>query len=403
MNAEQPAPEQLDEQEGAAAVLDERAGQAVDTLPLAAFLNPVIPEALPHDPAQEAGEGWNAIDRLSPWQCFLSTYNPVEEVPMQHKHIWAWAWGTVLERIINALNDVDRDRALKWFLFLSQALLRSPGESGEEGRGIVAARFNCLAERQWGKLLALWEADLTQGRARQRREPGTEEEERDKLRRKVLALLGVGNVSKAVALITSNGVANLDDPHTRAQLEAKHPPRGSQIQASVMKDTPVQHLRGLRAALISLKSKKGSSPGAGGCRAEFLVALAETMDADKMQHLEEFGLMYLRSDLPPWFYQVLLSTRMVGLYKDIQQEGVRPLGIRHPLVRTFHRLTISSNRQELISFLEPQQLALSLGGCNKLYFGVRLLLEARPDFVCVKLYCKNAFSACSRARAVKVF
>ena len=76
---------------------------------------------------------------------------------------------------------------------------------------------------------------------------------------------------------------------------------------------------------MSLKSKKGSSPGAGGCRAEFLVALAETMDADKMQQLEEFGMMYLRSDLPPWFYQVFLSTRMVGLYKDI------PFSLQHEM------------------------------------------------------------------------
>ena len=121
-----------------------------------------------------------------------------------------------------------------------------------------------------------------------------------------------------------------------------------------------------------------------------------------MQLLEDFCLQYLRSELSPWFYQVFLSTRLVGLWKDSQQVGVRPLGIRHPLVSTIHRLAVSANREELSAFLEPQQLAMTLGGCTKLYTGVRMLLEARPDFYAVKLDCKNAYSSCSRARAIKV-
>ena len=54
------------------------------------------------------------------------------------------------------------------------------------------------------------------------------------------------------------------------------------------------------------------------------------MEADKMQLLEDFCLQYLRSELPPWFYQVFLYTRLVGLWKDLQQVGVRPLGICFP-------------------------------------------------------------------------
>merc|ERR1712082_227301 len=107
-------------------------------------------------------------------------------------------------------------------------------------------------------------------------------------------------------------------------------------------------MRGLRAALLSLKSRKGSSPGVGGCRAEFLVTLAEVLEADRMQLLEEFSLQYLRSKLPPWFYQIFLSTRLVGLWKDELQVGVRPLGIRHPLVHMIHRLAVASSRQELL-------------------------------------------------------
>ena len=371
-------------------------------LPLAAFLDPDIPGAEPFGVYQEMGEGWCAIDRLTPEQCFFSTHSSMEEVPRQHRHHWAWAWGIVLERISNSTTDKERERALKWLLFLSQALLRSPGAKGQEGRGIVAGRFNCLVERRWGELVVMWEEEGPRARGRGARSPDTEEEEKNRLRRQVLGLLSKGNVGKAVAHMTSNGVADLDNPMVREQLEQKHPPRGVAIQHTVVKESPMEHMRGLRAAMLALRAKKGSSPGVGGCRAEFLVTLAEVLEAERMQLLEEFCLQYLRSELPPWFYQIFLSTRLVGLWKDEREMGVRPLGIRHPLARTIHRVSVTANRQEFIRFLEPQQLAMSLGGCTKLFTGVKMLLEHRRDFVCAKLDCSNAFSSCSRARVVRV-
>ena len=224
----------------------------------------------------------------------------------------------------------------------------------------------------------------------------------DKLRRRVIALLGTGNVSKAVSLITSHGVANINAPEVRRQLEEKHPARERQLPRSVIKQSPVQNLKGLRYAMLDLRKKKGTSPGAGGCRGEFLVTLAETFDADKMQQLEDFCLRYLQSELPPWFTQVLLTTRTVALFKDEEEDAIRPLGIRHPLIRCVHRLVVSANREEVKAFLEPQQLAMSEGGCTKLYHSINTLLDLRRDFICVKLDCKNAFNSCSRARLVKV-
>ena len=94
----------------------------------------------------------------------------MEEVPHQHKHMWAWAWCTVLERFQNARSEEETTRSLKWFLFLSQALLRTPREGGEAGRGFVAKRFNCLAERKWGELVKLWEDDVQQVEGRHPRE-----------------------------------------------------------------------------------------------------------------------------------------------------------------------------------------------------------------------------------------
>jgi hypothetical protein len=82
-------------------------------------------------------------------------------------------------------------------------------------------------------------------------------------------------------------------------MEAKHPTRGPEIQVAVIKRSPVEHLRGVLENMLSLRAKKGSSLGAGGCRDEYLVTLAQVLESDKMQQLEDFCLQYLQSELPP--------------------------------------------------------------------------------------------------------
>jgi hypothetical protein len=63
--------------------------------------------------------------------------------------------------------------------------------------GVVAKMFNCLVERRLGDLVVLWEKDMTEARRREgrhRRRKDTIDEEEDRVRRKVLELLGQGNV-----------------------------------------------------------------------------------------------------------------------------------------------------------------------------------------------------------------
>ena len=83
-----------------------------------------------------------------------------------------------------------------------------------------------------------------------------------------------------------------------------------------------------------------------------------------MSALESFGLRYLRGDLPPWFYTVFLALQSVALYKDSDKDAVRPIGVKHSLVRTFHREVVNQNRGKFVSYLEPEQLALSKGGAE---------------------------------------
>jgi len=199
--------------------------------------------------------------------------------------------------------------------------------------------------------------------------------------------------------INSHGVANLQDPDIKAQMTRKHPARFQPIQGAVKLGSPIDNLKGLREGLLSLK--RGGSPGSGGLRVEYLTTLAELLDGDKMLLLESFGLRYLRGELPLWFYRVFLASQSVALFKTKEQVEVRPIGIKHSLVRSFHREVVRQNKGELTNYLEPEQLALSKAGGQKLVFCVRTLLEVNPNFIALKLDIENAQNDISRAKCIE--
>ena len=100
--------------------------------------------------------------------------------------------------------------------------------------------------------------------------------------------------------------------------------------------------------------------------------------------------MYLGSHLPPWWYKVWGSVTTVPLFKTVERETVRPVGVRNPLIRTLHSRVIRENRATLNAFLEPEQLALSQAGGHKLVHQVRQAMEEHRDWVVAKVDVRNA-------------
>jgi hypothetical protein len=149
----------------------------------------------------------------------------------------------------------------------------------------------------------------------------------------------------------------------------------------------VEGLGGLREDLSNLE--RGIAPGCGGLRNEFLKVLALKMSQEQMQLLEQFGVKYLNGELPEWFYCVWLSVESLALFKTMLRDAVRPIGIRNPLAKSFHRQAIHQSKPELVTFLEPEQLVLSKGGAAKLVNVVSSMAEMRRDFVVVKVDLKN--------------
>lgn len=149
-------------------------------------------------------------------------------------------------------------------------------------------------------------------------------------KKRVINLLSKHKISRAVSCIDSFGAAPLEVPEVREQVAAKYPERKKVIHMDLPKASPVDNLKGLKENLLCLK--KGTA----------------------------------------------------------EQDSICPLGIRNPLLKSFHREVINGSKGELLAFLEPQQLIHS----------VRMLLEENPDFVCATNDCRNAFNESARATAV---
>ena len=122
-----------------------------------------------------------------------------------------------------------------------------------------------------------------------------------RLRREVKGMINSGKISKALHRVTSCGVANIEDPAILAMLQSKYPARGRPLPARVTRGQCVDSLAGLRESLMGLEP--GVSPGTGGMKAEYLILIAKRMEDEEMELLEEFGVRYLRGDLPAWFTQ----------------------------------------------------------------------------------------------------
>ena len=118
-------------------------------------------------------------------------------------------------------------------------------------------------------------------------------------------MMADGQISRAMNRITSFGIADIEDPSIRTQIEKKFPPKTHDLPAFVSKTTPIERFKDLRRSLLSLEP--GKAPGCGGLRPEYLMVLGEAMDGEEISLLEQFGLKYLSGELPEWFYKLWLS------------------------------------------------------------------------------------------------
>ena len=287
-------------------------GAEEEFVDIASRVDPLIPGPLKEISVD--AEGWGCIDVLSAWECTLAPFKGIEEIPMQHQEAWATAVAAVLQRIQEVEEDGPAlDRALKWWLFLPQALCRQAGRGGRAGMGLIKKRFNCVVDRDFGELVTLWRKDKESAlRKTHQKPPRKSEKDPMSSSRSALSLISKGHLSKAVNRITSHGVATLSDPATKAAMESKYPARSQPMPEQVIKGKAVENLKNLRDSFLGLKP--GTAPGTGQLRPEYLISLAKTWreDSTHWSNLESFSLRYINAMLPPWFCKCCLTVETVG-------------------------------------------------------------------------------------------
>ena len=95
-------------------------------------LEPEVPA--PHNSVENDSDGWSAIDRVGAWDAYLCEFQVLEEVPAQHRSMWARAWEIVLQKIQESDSGKNLDRGLMWLCFLPKGLLRQAKRGGKAGR-----------------------------------------------------------------------------------------------------------------------------------------------------------------------------------------------------------------------------------------------------------------------------
>ena len=389
------------------------AGGGEDRVQLAPFLDPVLPQPV-QGPLSLDIEGLGVIDSLGVMDCASSILLTMEEVPAPYRKAWGTTLSSAIFRVLQAKTEDELTRALKLLLALPKLLLRETSRGGKgKGWGEIAARFTALREENWGLLLELLQRDQEKEQRRRvlrrrRRSRGQEEVveievQKAKKKKTVLAKVSRGQVGQARRLAISPGLASMEDPVVRTTMLSKYPSRSRDIPSSVVRGKAVDSLPCLREVLLNLKP--GKSGGFGGMRNEFLRCAAQNWDNRELGAFEDFCLLYLNVELPPWFYKVASSVSTLALFKSAAKDNqmIRPVGVKSSWIRLIHGEVMVSNRRVLREHLEPQQLCFTSGCGAKLVHIVRMMTEAHPDWPLVPMDLKKAHNEVSRASVVEAF
>ena len=359
-----------------------------------------MPEAPPPTAAPE--KGWEAIDQIPVADCLVSQFAHVDDVPHQHTEGWAHAMADVLEYWKEANDEAAKTRGLKWLMSLHDILLRMPPRGGRRGRSVIAQRFAAWQDGDLAKLVKWWAKDREAAHLPMANRNGSDSAAVER----AVHLISEGELSKAVKTLESDGLGNLCDPRVAAQLQANHPARKEALPDSLADYDAFRRVTvDLAPTLRELTRHAGT--GVSGFRNEYLSALSQNFADVRARSviplLNSFADAYANAELPAWFYYAFTTVKLVAPIKkaaasEDEAPDVRPIGIGECLRRAIHSCVIAQCKEALGEHLWPQQVGVGVpGGISKLVFGARLQLEARPDWVVVKIDLKNAHNEIKRS------
>ena len=187
------------------------------------------------NPDSRAYGGWDIIDSLTITQCAVRPpgLQTVKIIPPALQDEWAEAWNDAHMQRQSALTEEERERALKWIMWLPQGPLHAPKRGG---KGVArqyrepARRF--VMWRQWD-MLGLVKAWKTAAIAAGKRlyKTGARKAKGDQVRvARAIRLLRRGAISRAGHALESKGIGDLTNGEIWNQMKKKHPARKEQIK-----------------------------------------------------------------------------------------------------------------------------------------------------------------------------
>ena len=362
---------------------------------------------------RSASRGIEQMDHI-PWERVLfNPFQTVEEIPWDLMAGQARAVATVLGAVKTARQARDRTAEVRWLKFwrlFGQIMLRVPPRGGRRGHGILPARFAALARGDFKLLVDWWANDLEHVRKVQ----SQQQKDVDKLVNKAVAYAEKFCYSKAIRLLTSNGVANSNDPRIQAQMDSKFPDRKEALPGTLSGFAAFSDISdGLAIKEAIEQQTRGSGSGPDGMRPEYFHALKLSFSDSHAKHgltaFSEYAALFAANELPVWYYYAVTACTLIPIIKEpvvnpAQVPDARPVQMGNVELRIIGRAVCNLHEVPLREFYEPQQLGASTdGGLDVLVHLVRMHLETHPRHVIVKLDIKNMFNEVTRAAMIRVF
>jgi hypothetical protein len=335
-----------------------------------------------------------------------SPFRYADEIPGRFVEDWASADSKAHEWYFNATDDLQRDCALRWTITLHQILLRLPTTGGRKGAVQMEQRFKAFKQGEYAKLIKWYLRDRVE--AVLRNNEGRQAPSEERAIAKAVRLVGKGEVSKAVGLLASLGLADITDPNVVAQLEAKHPLRKKPMPPEVRPGPRIEIE--VRCKGVYRKLSKMSGTGPDGKRNEHLIVLdREFRDPTAARAIgfhEDLAKEFVNGLLPPWFYWVHSASSIVSaitkeLAANVTPE-VRPIAMGNVVPRAWAVAVAQDARSLFRMKCEPIQVAVGMpGGVSVMALGARAMIERFPRFCAIEIDKKNAYQEISRAEILE--
>jgi hypothetical protein len=138
----------------------------------------------------------------------------VEFISNSLRDEWTGAWNTVHKMRAAAATEEERDRALKWILWLPHGMLQASSKGGQKGARQyrdLARRFVAWRNRDMRGLLKTWRMTTITAKKRMTKAKARKAKGENARIERVVRLLRKGAISRAGKAFESKGLGDLND------------------------------------------------------------------------------------------------------------------------------------------------------------------------------------------------